>query len=168
MSLQALKVPSFNASVTIFFHPVDCCLPGRPTMCVRACIHLCHFWKHPWVLSAPVLMLQRVLGQFLLLHTPESCSGWTFVCFFFRSHHKEDKLPDCLPYPILIGVFGPALTITRVLWISAGHSRKSTPLLFRSETFQCVYPVSPYIHLLCSFMRRCMYIDLNPFTCETF
>lgn len=76
MLLQALKVLSFNASVTIFFHPVDCCLPGRLHF-VCTCMRVCHFWKHPWVLSAPVL-LQRLPGQFLW-HCLRSCCGWTLV-----------------------------------------------------------------------------------------
>lgn len=41
VSLQALKVLGFNASVTVFFHRADCRLPGKlrvVCMCVRALV----------------------------------------------------------------------------------------------------------------------------------
>lgn len=97
VSLQALKALGFNASVTVFFHRVDCRLPGR-LLVVCSCTHLCHFWKRPCVLSAPALELRKPPGSVSPAagpHTQGSCFGWKLGCFF-SSHHK-DKLLYCLP-----------------------------------------------------------------------
>lgn len=84
VSLQSLKVLGFNASVTVFFHRDDCRLPG--SLCaVCTCVHLCHFWKRPCVLSAPALGLRKPPGSVSPAagpHTPESCFGWKRCVFF--------------------------------------------------------------------------------------
>lgn len=93
-SLQALKDLGSAASVTLFFHESDGGLLGRAALCVRAYVHACvrarvhlrHFWKRLCVLSALAL---RSLSFWV-----PSCLGWTLFSVFFslpHSHHKEDK-----------------------------------------------------------------------------
>lgn len=94
MSLQALKVLSFNASVTIFFHPVDCCLPGRPHY-VCTCVH------------SLVPFLEASLGSLCTsAHTTKSAGSvslsahpriWTFVCFFFATTVKRTNFLTVSP-----------------------------------------------------------------------